>query len=405
MIDGKVDLIHVSAGSHEVRKIFVRTHPSMFLPLGPNVYLAAEIKKHVKTPVATVGAINYVEMMEDIVASGKADVVALGRALLADPYLPKKAAAGRPEEIAPCLRCFTCITSRDTAAPWVCSVNPVIGNEYENKFLKPGPEKYKKVLIAGGGPAGMQAAITASARGHRVFLCEKSSSLGGAIRYAQYVPFKSDLEKFRKHLEYMLKASGAVVMMNTEVTPEFVAAQNPDVLIAAIGATPIVPNIRGIHNKKVIMAADVHNAGAEIGDKVVIIGGGLVGCEEGLHLAMQGKAVTVVEMLDVVARDANRHHKSALTQEMEKYARNMKIVTKTKAKAITEEGLLCEGPDGKEVLYKADTVICAVGYKSLTSVIDQLRTIVPEFYDIGDCVKPRTVTEAIRTGYNAAMEL
>jgi 2,4-dienoyl-CoA reductase-like NADH-dependent reductase (Old Yellow Enzyme family)/thioredoxin reductase len=401
LIDGKVDLIHVSAG--HVRELFLRTHPMMFQEHGCNVYLATAIKEEVKTPVACVGAITDVEMMEDIVASGKADVVAVARALISDPYLPKKAAAGRTEEITPCIRCLNCMGSVWAVGTMVCSVNPRTGSEFENKFSAPPSAKRKRVLIAGGGPGGMQAAITASERGHQVILCEKSSSLGGAIKFAEHVPFLDDLHRFRKHLEYMVKKSGTVVLLNTEVTPEFVASQNPDALIAAVGATPIVPDIRGIRSKKVVIANDIHNAGVKIGDKVVIIGGGLVGCDEAVYLAQNGKDVTVVEMLDDVARDANRHLKMALGIEFRKY--NVKVVTNTKGKAITDEGLLCEGPDGKEVLYKADTVICAVGQKALTSVVDKLRGTVTEFYDIGDCVKPQKVMEAVKAGYDAAMDL
>jgi 2,4-dienoyl-CoA reductase-like NADH-dependent reductase (Old Yellow Enzyme family)/thioredoxin reductase len=402
LIDGKVDLIHVSAGNFAVREAIVRTHPTMFLEHGCNVYLATAIKKEVKTPVACVGAITDPEQMEEIVASGKADVVALARALIADPYLPKKAAAGRTEEITPCIRCNVCFGIPAISGSMICSVNPQVGNEYENKFAVPPPEKSKKVLIAGGGPGGMQAAITASERGHQVILCEKSSSLGGAIKFAEHVPFKVDLHRFRKHLEYMVRASGTVVMLNTEVTPEFVASQNPDALIVAVGAAPVVPGIPGIHNKKVVMANDIHNADVRIGNRVVILGGGMVGCEEGIYLAMKGKDVTVVEMLDDVAQDVNRVHRIALMLELQKY---VKVVTNTKGKAVTEEGLLCEGPDGKEVLYKADTVICAVGQKALTSVVDKLRGTAPEFYWVGDCVKPQKVTEAIRTGYDTAMDL
>jgi 2,4-dienoyl-CoA reductase-like NADH-dependent reductase (Old Yellow Enzyme family)/thioredoxin reductase len=406
VIDGKVDLIHVSAGSHEVRELFVRTHPSMFLPHGPNVFLAAEIKKHVKTPVVAVGSIGEPEMMEEILASGKADVIGMARALMADPYLPKKAAAGKIEEITPCLRCFDgCLGLVGDPKPWSCCVNPILGYEEETKYVIQPPEKKKRVLIAGGGPAGMQAAITASERGHQVILCEKTNSLGGAIRYAEYVPFHADMERFRKHLEYMVKKSATVVMLNTEVTPEFVAIENPDVVIAAVGATPIVPNIPGIKNKKVLMAENIYKPNAVIGNKAVILGGGLVGTEEGINLAMQGKDVTVVEMLGEIARDANWIHRIALLQEVEKYARNLKVVTGTKGKAVTEEGLVCEGPDGKEVLYHADTVICAVGYKALTSVVEKLRGTAPEFYNIGDCVKPRKVFDAIRTGYDTAMDL
>ena len=249
----------------------------------------------------------------------------------------------------------------------------------------------------------MQAAITASERGHQVILCEKSSSLGGALKSIEDVPFKDDLVRFRKHLEYMVNASGAVVMLNTEVTPEFVASQHPDALIAAVGAVPIVPKIPGIRGKNVVIANDIHKPGVKIGKKVVIMGGGLVGCDEAIYLAMQGKDVTVVEMLDDYARDANEFLKIALEIEFRKY--NIKVMTNTKGKAVKEEGLLCTGPEGKEVLYKADTVVCAVGQKALTSVVDQLRGTAPEFYSIGDCVKPQKITEAVTAGYDAAMDL
>ena len=405
LIDGKVDLINVSAAYHDMppRELFVRTHPTYFLERGCNVYLAAAVKKAVKTPVACVGGITEVEQMEQIVASGQSDVVALGRALIADPDLPKKAAAGRTEEIRPCVRCLTCLSSAWTAGTQVCTVNPKVGREFENKFMAPPPAKRKRVLIAGGGPGGMQAAITAAERGHQVILCEKSPFLGGVLKYIEKVPFKDDVVRFRKYLEYMVKASGTVVMLNKEVTPEFVAAQHPDALIAAVGAEPVVPKIPGIKSKNVVLANEIHKPGVKIGKSVVVLGGGLVGCEEAVYLAMQGKDVTVVEMLEDYARDANTPIKIALGIEFRKY--NIRVVTGTKGKAVKPEGLLCINPKGKEVLYKADTVVCAVGQQSLTSVVDRLRGTAPEFFCIGDCVKPQKITEAVTAGYDAALDL
>jgi 2,4-dienoyl-CoA reductase-like NADH-dependent reductase (Old Yellow Enzyme family)/thioredoxin reductase len=405
LIDGKVDLIHVSAAYHDIPpgELFVRTHPMYFQEHGCNVYLAAAVKKEVKTPVACVGGITEIEQMENIIASGRADVVAIARALIADPDLPKKAAAGRAEEITPCVRCLVCMSSDWVAGTMVCTVNPKTGREFENKFMAPPPEKLKRVLIAGGGPGGMQAAITASKRGHRVILCEKSSALGGAIKSIDDVPFLDDLVRFRKHLEYMLSLSGAVVMLNTEVTPEFVASQHPDVLIAAVGAAPVVPDIPGISGNNVIAADDIRQPGIKIRKKVVILGGGLVGCDEAIYLAMQGKDVTVIEMLEGYARDANEALKIALGIEFRKY--NVRVMTNTRGKAVRDEGLLCTGPDGNDVLYKADTIIYATGQKALTTVVDRLRVTVPEFYIIGDCSKPRKITEAVQSGYDAAMDL
>jgi pyruvate/2-oxoglutarate dehydrogenase complex dihydrolipoamide dehydrogenase (E3) component len=164
-----------------------------------------------------------------------------------------------------------------------------------------------------------------------------------------------------------------------------------------------VPRIPGIRGKNVVIANDIHKPGVKVGKKVVIMGGGLVGSDEAIHLAMQGKDVTVVEMLDDYARDANDFLKMALGIEFRKY--NIKVMTNTKGKAVTEEGLLCTGPKGKEVLYRADRVVCAVGQKALTPVVDQLRGTAPEFYFIGDCVKPQKIIEAVTAGYDAAMDL
>jgi NADPH-dependent 2,4-dienoyl-CoA reductase/sulfur reductase-like enzyme len=407
MIDGKVDLIHVSAAYHYIppRELFVRVHPTYFLEDGCNVYMAAAVKKAVKTPVATVGGISDPEAMERIIASGQADVVAVARALIADHELPKKAAAGRAKEMRPCIRCLTCMDSDLSAGgrTYKCAVNPTVGREYENKFLAPPPARRKKVLIAGGGPGGMQAAITASERGHQAILCEKSSSLGGQLKSVDNVPFKRHVVALRKHLEYLVHSSDTVVLLNTEVTPEFVASQRPDALIAAVGAEPIVPNLPGMRGGNVIMADDLRRPGVEIGEKVVILGGGLVGCEEAVYLAMLGKDVTVIEMLGDYARDANPFVKMALAVELRN--RKIKMTTNTKGKAVEARGLRCTNAEGEEVLYEADTIVCAVGQKALTHVVDQLRGTAPEFSFIGDCEKPRKIMEALTAGYNAAMDL
>ncbi|MCU6061125.1 FAD-dependent oxidoreductase, partial [Clostridioides difficile] len=185
LLESRVDLLHVSAGTYQ--RGFAVTHPSMFLEHGCNVYLAEEIKKHVNIPVATIGALNDPEMMEEIIASGKADVIYMARALLADHELPRKVMSNQDEKIVKCLRCFTCMAERATTSTRRCTVNPLIGRELDGTEVVP-VLKPKKVLIAGGGPGGLQAAITAVKRGHKVILCEKTNELGGILKGEQALP-------------------------------------------------------------------------------------------------------------------------------------------------------------------------------------------------------------------------
>ena len=196
LIEDKVDLFNISCGNHEDPAMFCRTHPSSFYPRGVNVYLAAEIKKHVSKPVACVGSLNDPAQMEEIIASGQADLVEIARGLVADPYLPKKALEGRADDINPCLRCYECFGETGKSETVKCTVNPIQGQQL---FCKTDPEKAptekKRVLVAGGGPAGMEAAITAAARGHEVTLVEKADKLGGNLYPAGAPYFKEDILK------------------------------------------------------------------------------------------------------------------------------------------------------------------------------------------------------------------
>ncbi|TRO62867.1 FAD-dependent oxidoreductase [Candidatus Bathyarchaeota archaeon] len=406
VLDGKVDMIHLSAATFNDRAAGLRMFPSVFLPRGCNVYLAEAVKKAVKTPVNAVGALNDPIQMEEILETGKADMVTLGRALLADPYLPEKARKGNESDITPCIRCNYCISQNFT--PYVkyprgivrCVVNPIIGRELESRFVQVSSGK-KKVMIVGGGPGGMQAAITAADRGHEVTLCEQSNRLGGTLLYAEREYFKQDTKKLVEVLAQRVRERPIELMMETEVTPEFVREISPDVLIAAVGAEPIIPNIPGVDNKNVVIAASMYNEDA-IGEKVVVIGGGLVGCEEGLHLAHTGKNVTIVEMLEKAAPDAPYLHWLGLMKELEK---SVKLETRVKCTKITEEGVHAVNEKGEELFYPADTILLAVGLRAKTATVESLRNTAPDFSVIGDCLQPATVMEAIHLGYFAAMDI
>lgn len=402
MLQHKVDLINVSAGSHEAESLFVRTHPSMFLGYGCNVYLAEGIKKVVDVPVACVGGITTPELAEEIIASGKADVVELGRALLADPYFPKKAMMGESEDITPCLRCFNCFASIVESTVVACAVNPVIGFEFDHKYYTPTLERTKKVMVVGGGPGGMQAAITASKKGHEVILCDRTDSLGGTLKFAEYVQFKRDLYKFAKVLERRVNKEKIDVRLNTEVTKEYVECEQPDVLILATGASPIIPPINGVDRDNVFLAVEGEKNIEKLGEKVVILGGGLVGCETGIHLGMAGKDVTIVEMRDGLGPDANDFHKMAMKMELDKYV-TPKV--NTRAKEITEKGVICIGQDNNEYLVEADSVILAVGVRANDKNNVELSGLTKEFYMIGDCVRPAQVMQSVQQGYYTSREI
>ena len=394
-----IDLLHVSAGTYQ--RGFGDTHPSMFKEHGCNVYLAAEIKKHVSVPVATIGGLNDPQQMEEIIASGKADVVYMARALLADPYLPRKVMENRDEEIVRCLRCFTCMAERAQTSTRRCTVNPLIGREIEGDEVVPAPVK-KKVLIAGGGPGGLYAAYTAARRGHNVTLCEKDPEVGGILKSEQALPFKHEMYELSGTYKLLAEKAGAKILTGIEVTPEYVEKMAPDALIIAVGSEPLVPPIKGLDGDNVVIVNNYYKEKEKVTDEVVVFGGGLAGCECAIHLGMEGKKVRLVEMRDELAPDANVRHRPLLLKEIDKYA---EVHTGCKGLEVTEEGVRCETKDGQEILIPGTTVICALGQRSRSRVVDALRDAAPYVAVIGDAAKVSTITNAVYWGYHAALDI
>lgn len=398
MIDTKVDLINVSCGNHEDPDLFCRTHPSAFYARGCNVYLAAEIKKHVNTPVACVGSLNDPAHMEKIIASGQADLVEIGRALLADPYLPKKALEGKADDITPCLRCYECFGETVKNETIKCAVNPAMGNQISEKYPVKAPDRIKRILVVGGGPAGMEAAIIASGRGHDVTLVEKSDRLGGNLHAAGAAYFKKDIIDLCNVLIKRVESAGVKVVLGKEATRDFIREFCPDALFIAVGSKEIIPPVKGISQPNVIMAAEAELHPEKLGQKLVIIGGGLVGCEAAVSFGHEGKEITLIEMKDELIGDYNRFYRGGLMPELKKYA---KVYLNTKVKEVLSNGVVCENEDG-DFTVPADTVICSAGFKARHDIVDEFCELSDEHYIIGDCSNVGQIYQAMNTAYFAA---
>lgn len=395
-----VDIIHVSAGSYQFG--FTITHPSMFKPHGLNVPLAAEIKKHVKVPVATVGALSDPAQMEGIVAQGEADIVVIGRALLADPEIPNKVMANRGEDVVKCLRCFVCMAERPVTQTRRCAVNPLIGRESEGLEVPVAGAK-KNVLVVGGGIAGMKAATTAALRGHRVTLCEKSAELGGILKTEKAIPFKYDMYLLGQTYARMCDQMGVDIRLNTPVDAAWVDDFAPDALIVAPGSRPLKPPIAGIDRANALSVNELYLEGIKSGNEVVILGGGLTGCECALHLTLEGSTCHLVEMRSELAPDANIRHRPILLAELE--AAGVDVLLNTTGKEVVADGLIVADEKGDERLILGDTVVYAVGQLSCSEEVDTLRDGAPWVRVIGDALRPANITTAIYEGYHAGLDI
>ena len=395
-LDGHADLIHCSVGNVHAPTSSEWTYPGIFGTPGCNVQFAAEIKKHVKTPVATIGGLSEPDELEEIIASGKADIVVMARGLICDPDLPIKARSGREKEIRRCLRCLNCVHEMYEHGRIFCTINPESGKYAEIGAFQ--PAEPKRVLVAGGGMAGMEAAITAAGEGHKVILCEKSDSLGGVIRCETKVPFKKRVDEYIEHQKYMIAKGGIEVRLNTEVTPELAKELQPDAIICAIGSKPAIPPIKGIDGKNVVTAEQAFADPELVSDTAVILGAGLTGIELGIYLKSLGKDVTLVEMAEPNSSEWNVGH----MKQLEKSGAEARFGHKVTE--ITETGVTCATKDG-DVFVEGQTVIVALGLKPLWDEAIALSPCAGEFYQVGDCRRPRTILAATGDGWTAGKQV
>ncbi|MGA2106083.1 MAG: FAD-dependent oxidoreductase [Syntrophorhabdales bacterium] len=399
-----IDAIDVSVGVSGAAP-YIFAPPA--LPPGFLLQSAEQIKKSVSVPVIAVGRINHPLLAEDAIESGKADLIAWGRSSLADPELPNKIAAGRLEEIAPCISCSQgCI--RNFPVPGkplstlgvTCLVNPFCGYETEMQITP--ARQPKKVVVVGGGPAGLEAAWVAAARGHRVTLYEKNKAAGGQYRIGAIPPFKQDIARALRYYLHMCEKHGVILKMGTEATVDEILAQKPDAVILATGGEPLIPDIPGAGGDRVALATDILEGKKAAGLNVLIVGGGMVGCEVADFLGEHLHKVTLVEMLPEVALDVPFPIAYFLLKRLKDY--NVRVETETSAVELLKDGALVKKNGETRRLEGFDTIVLAVGTKSVDSLKAQLAPAC-RLHVIGDARAPRKAIDAIAEGAAVALKL
>jgi NADPH-dependent 2,4-dienoyl-CoA reductase/sulfur reductase-like enzyme len=380
------------------------TGPPYYIPSGCNTDITESIKKAgVKIPVWVTGKIDDPSLAEEILRDQKADFICMGRALICDPYWPTKVKEGRVEDICPCIWDKRCI--EDVVVdfmPMGCTVNPIVGKEREFHAKMPRTTKKKKALVVGGGPGGMQAAVIAAQRGHDVTIWEKSNTLGGQLILAAIPPDKQDLGNLLAYLKVQVAKSGVTVVLNKKATSEGIEEFSPESVIVAVGSSPFIPDIPGIMGENVLNCREVLSGEKKFGKKIVVIGAGHVGCETCFFLAENGANVTLTfpePALEVKYWMFKKYFQDKLKED------NVKIFPQVRYQNINRDGLKMTTREGEEIFLQADNIVLAAGSTPDKALGELLKGKYLDFAEIGDCVKPRKIREAIEEGIWAAVAL
>lgn len=393
-----VDCIDVTMG---IVESYHKAMPPMCVPRAAYIHLAEGIKQSVDIPVIGVGRINTPELGEQLLKEGKADMIAFGRALLADSELPNKAWSGNVEDITPCIACNRCEMCTSDNVHVKCTVNPRVSQEL--RFQMDKEVEPKEVVVIGGGPAGMSAATTASKLGHKVTLYEKADSLGGQLILAAAPPHKEEIAVLNEFLETQVRKSGVKVVTGEEITPTKVPSLKADAVILATGATQIRPRLPGIDDKRVVYSWDVLSGKASVGENVVVVGGGMVGLETAELLGMQGKKVRVLEMLPEVGVDMEPFSKIFVLERFEELG--VEVVTNCRVNGIIDGKVEAMSNNWRQHSYPADTVVIAIGSRANDGLCESLTALEAKVHVIGDCKEPSRLLEAIHTGTRIAHSL
>jgi len=396
------DAIHADAGCYDS---WYWAHPPGYHKYGCMVDMAAAAKKVVRIPVIAVGRLDLPEMAESVLREGKADMIAIGRGLLSDASWPRKVAEGRAKRIRPCIGCHDgCMGRLTTGQATSCSVNPACGREASYALTR--THEPRRVMIVGGGVAGMEAARVCALRGHRVTLHEKTVRLGGHVAEASAIPFKTGEPRLLDWYKTELRELKMDIRMKSEVSPDLIGREKPDVVIVATGSSPVLPDVPGIRGENVISACDLLACGQDTGKKVVVVGGGLVGCETALWLAQKGREVTVIERLDDVlaAGTPIPHMNRVMLLDLMTYHR-VEVITGSALLEVTEKEVVIIRKDLSQYVLPADTIVVAAGLSPEQGLYSALQGRHSDLHLIGDARTAKNIMNAIWDAYEVARSI